>query len=161
MRIAMFNLVIAGAAILLTGAGGAHGQTGTNDVELADPYFGTRIYTDSTGASHFAEMQIRFELSDFAPPAPPISVTSSFASQGFAIISSPVGWYGDWHPTPRIQFVFCLAGTLEVEVTDGEIRRFGPGSVVLLEDTTGKGHVSKVVGDQRVYMVAAPLAAGR
>jgi hypothetical protein len=29
---------------------------------------------------------------------------------------------------------------------DGETRRFGPGSVFLAEDTTGKGHQTRAVG---------------
>ena len=39
-----------------------------------------------------------------------------------------------------------IAGELEVEAGDGERRRFGPGSVVLLEDVSGKGHFTRVVG---------------
>ena len=31
-----------------------------------------------------------------------------------------------------------------VQVSDGEVRHFGPGDVVLVDDTTGKGHVSWV-----------------
>jgi quercetin dioxygenase-like cupin family protein len=77
--------------------------------------------------------------------------------EGFAIISSPSGWFGDWHPAPRKQYMFCLSGELEVEVSDGEIRRFNPGSVILLEDTSGKGHVSRVVGEGRGYMAAMPV----
>ena len=53
--------------------------------------------------------------------------------------------------------MFCLSGILEVEVTDGEIRRFGPGAVILVEDTTGKGHVSRIIGEERAFMVASPL----
>ncbi len=36
-------------------------------------------------------------------------------------------------------------------------RRFGPGSVLVLEDTTGQGHVSRVVGDERAYIAAVPI----
>jgi len=34
---------------------------------------------------------------------------------------------------------------LEVELSDGTKRRIGPGDLVLLEDTTGKGHVTRLV----------------
>ena len=33
-----------------------------------------------------------------------------------------------------------------MEVADGEVRRFGPGDIVLLEDLTGPGHTTRVVG---------------
>jgi len=36
-----------------------------------------------------------------------------------------------------------IDGRVELEVSDGEKRVFGPGSVLLLEDTTGKGHVTR------------------
>jgi quercetin dioxygenase-like cupin family protein len=53
--------------------------------------------------------------------------------------------------------MFVLSGELDVEVTDGELRRFGPGDVILVEDIIGKGHISRALGDERVYMVAVPL----
>jgi len=34
---------------------------------------------------------------------------------------------------------------------------FGPGSITLVEDTTGKGHTSRVVGDQDVFGVVIQL----
>lgn len=40
-----------------------------------------------------------------------------------------------------------LSGTIEVTVSDGEVRVFGAGSALLLEDIRGKGHFTKVVGD--------------
>lgn len=50
------------------------------------------------------------------------------------------------HPAPRRQFVIQLSGEVEVEASDGEVRRLGPGSVVLVEDTEGRGHVTRPVG---------------
>ena len=35
---------------------------------------------------------------------------------------------------------------MDVEVSDGEVRRFSPGSVVLVEDSHGTGHVARPVG---------------
>ena len=50
-----------------------------------------------------------------------------------------------------------LAGEIEVEASDGEVRRFGPGSVTLVEDTTGKGHRSRVVGDTTALLAVVQL----
>jgi hypothetical protein len=44
-----------------------------------------------------------------------------------------------------------------VQTSNGEVRRFGPGDVVLLEDTTGKGHRSRVVGDRDVLGAVVQL----
>lgn len=161
MKLNAFVLILAGSLTMLTNGGSVYNQSRSFDIEVSDPLPLTRIYSDSAGASHFADREIPFELKDYAPPAPPISVTDVFGSKGWVIISSPVGWHGDWHPVPRRQYMICLAGSLEVQVSDGETRRLGPGSVVLVEDTSGKGHVSKVVGSDRVHMVALPIVEGQ
>ena len=51
------------------------------------------------------------------------------------------------HTAPRRQLIVSLSGESEVTVSDGETRRFGPGSVVLVEDTSGKGHRTRRIGD--------------
>ncbi len=108
----------------------------------------TRYYADETGASHIEDVDVELTPLDFAPPAP---------ATGFAFVRFPVGWDGDWHPTPRRQIFFFLAGEIEGETSDGALRRFGPGSAALLEDTTGKGHRSRVVGDGDVLAAVVQL----
>ncbi len=127
------------------------------DIPVAESLKYTRVYADSSGASHFADEEMEFELVDFAPPAPAISLSEVFNATSVTVISSPLGWYGDWHPTPQRQFVFILTGQLEAEVSDGEVRTFGPGSVALLEDTVGQGHISRIVSKERCYIVVVPL----
>jgi hypothetical protein len=128
------------------------------EIKVAPPVHYARVYADSSGESHFAEDQVSFSLVDFAPPAPPISITDAWDGEGAFMMSSPPGWTGDWHPAPRRLLLFALKGELEVEVSDGEVRRFGPGAIVIVEDTFGKGHISRVVSDERGCMVAVPLA---
>ena len=126
-------------------------------IEVAKPMKYVRLYSDSTGASHFGDEELKFTLADFAPPAPPISVSDAIQSEGAVVISSPAGWEGDWHPAPQRQYLICLTGQLQVEVSDGEERTFGSGEVILVEDTWGKGHVSRIVGEERCYAVVVPL----
>ncbi len=126
-------------------------------IEVAPPMSYVRIYSDSEGETHFSDEPLTFTLEDYAPPAPPISVSKKLASESMVFISSPHGWFGDWHPVPRRQLMLMLSGELEVEVSDGEKRRFLPGSVAMVEDTTGRGHASRVVSGERAYMMAIPL----
>ncbi len=135
----------------------ADSTQGSHGIETAMPVSYARIYTDELGETHFADETLAFELVEYAPPAPPISVSQVFAAENISYISSPAGWDGDWHPAPRRQFVLVLVGELEVEVSDGETRRLRPGDLCLVEDTTGKGHVSRVVGAARVLAAAIPL----
>lgn len=116
-----------------------------------------RLYTDRAGESHFEDVEVILSLVNFAPPAPPIQVSAFTPATQFGFLSSPPGWYGDWHPTPQRQIIFYLAGEIEAEVSDGEIRHFGPGSVTLVEDTTGKGHRSRVVGSDDVVLAVVQL----
>jgi hypothetical protein len=59
---------------------------------------------------------------------------------------------------PSRQLHIYLSGEIEGQVSDGETRRFGPGTVALVEDTTGKGHISKVVGDKEVLIAVVVLS---
>ncbi len=148
-----FLLILVGFCFASTGPA----QPQPQRIETADDFGYARIYTDADGVSHFGVAEIAFTLADYAPPAPPISVSQVMNVESIVFISSPPGWYGDWHPAPHRQIMFCLAGELEVRVSDGSVRTFGPGSVVLVEDTKGRGHVSRVVGTERVFMAALPL----
>ncbi len=116
-----------------------------------------RIYTDDARDSHFEEIEVELTTRDFAPPAPPIDLTEVMPATGVAFVRFPLGWFGDWHPTPRRQFFIFLAGELAGETSDGDQRRFGPGSVALVEDTTGKGHRSWVVSDGDVLATVDQL----
>lgn len=117
----------------------------------------TRYYADESGASHTEEIDVEMLPRDFAPPAPPLHLSPMVPATGFAFVRFPVGWVGDWHPTPQRQIFFYLAGELEGETSDGERRRYAPGTATLLEDTTGIGHRARVVGDTDVLAAVVQL----
>ena len=116
-----------------------------------------RMYVDSEGVSHFGESSLSLEFRDYAPPANPIAVHALQNVQGATVIFIPKDTFEDWHPAPRRQFAFILKGTVEVTVSDGEVRQFEPGSIVLLEDTTGPGHTTRVIGDEDHLAVMVPV----
>jgi hypothetical protein len=121
----------------------------------------TRIYCDGTGDSHFDDTYVEVAPVDFAPPAPPLHLATPVEAERMILCHLPQGWVGEWHPTPRRQFYIQLSGRLGVEVSDGEVREFGAGSVVLLEDSMGKGHLTTVLGGAGVeaVFVQLPVAA--
>jgi len=55
--------------------------------------------------------------------------------------------------------LFCtLRGEYEVTTSDGTTRRFPAGSLLLLEDTTGKGHATRITSEEDALVVAVALA---
>jgi len=117
----------------------------------------TRVYVDENNESHFEDIEIEYAPVDFAPPAPALYLSPFKEAKKFVFGKASLGWYGDWHPAPKRQVFVYISGKIEATVSDGEVRVFGPGSVTLLEDTTGKGHTSRVVGDQEVFGVIIQL----
>ncbi len=123
----------------------------------------TRIYCDVDGESHFEDVYVEVAPVDFAPPASPLNLAAPLDAERAVLCEFPAEWFGDWHPAPRRQFIFQMSGELEVQVSDGEIRRFSAGSLGLLEDTSGKGHLTRVVGNSWVdaVFVQLPAMAGK
>jgi hypothetical protein len=64
----------------------------------------------------------------------------------------------DWHVAPRRQYVVTVSGESEVIIGDGAHIRLYPGKVMLVEDTTGQGHISKSVGGKDRVSLFLPLA---
>ena len=134
--------LLAGCTFLITAIAG---EMATPDIQY------TRIYTGSDGETHFEDLEIELSEVDFAPAAPPVQLSDFTPATQWSFFAIPPGWEGDWHPTPTRQIFFYLVGETEVEVGDGTIRRFGPGDALVVEDTTGKGHRSRTVGDETVF----------
>ena len=116
-----------------------------------------RVYSDSIGETHFEDLEINLDEIDFAPPAPPIYTSDLLSSTSYGFLSVLPGWESDWHPTPKRQFIIYLSGIIEAEVSDGEVRQFGPGSITLVEDTSGIGHISKAIGVEKVVLSVIQL----
>jgi quercetin dioxygenase-like cupin family protein len=117
----------------------------------------TRLYSDDSGHSHLEDIEIRFESVDFAPPAPPLDISVLSSADQCSILKAKPGWEGDWHPAPFRQLHFYLSGEIEAETSDGKSRRIGPGSIVLVEDISGKGHRSQVIGSEEVVIAVVKL----
>jgi len=110
-----------------------------------------RLYTGADGESHFEELDLPFEGAGGA------EATMLQAATGIVFRRAPAGHVQDWHPAPRRQYVITLSGQVEIEIGDGTVRRFGPGDVVLAEDLTGRGHITRVAGTGPRAYVAIPL----
>lgn len=111
-----------------------------------------RIYAGPDGESHFADVEVALDQ-----PSGSSDLSALFPATGVIFRRSPADQFIDWHPAPRRQFVVTLSGEAEVEASDGEVRRLGPGTIMLAEDTTGKGHITRGVGAVERLSLFIPL----
>ena len=103
-----------------------------------------RLYVDSNGESHFDDVEVELCETPFAPSSPPLWLSELGAAVRAAFLGGPAGWQGEWHQSTGRNLFVVIKGEWEVEVSDGEKRMFSPTDVLLLEDTSGKGHNSRV-----------------
>ncbi|MEK7353600.1 MAG: hypothetical protein AABZ77_03725 [Chloroflexota bacterium] len=102
----------------------------------------TRLYTGADGESHFQDI-------DFALAGESSEKMSELIKATGMIFRETSGAFDvTWHPAPRRQFVINLEGGVELVVGDGTSRILGPGDILLAEDTTGRGHISRAVNNQ-------------
>ena len=111
-----------------------------------------RIYTGKDQQSHFEDIELSFAADGR------MQTTVLQAATGVVFRRAAAGDLLDWHPAPRRQYVVTLSGEWDIECGDGTVRRFSPGDVMLAEDLTGQGHVSRVVGNQPHVFMVVPLA---
>lgn len=115
------------------------------------------LFSDIGGASHIETVQLDLAPAPYAPPAPDVYLSPIMPAAAAAFLAVPAGWSGTWHVSPRRQLFVVLSGELEVEMSDGAVRRSGPGTVALLDDTTGRGHITRVIGEATVEALVVPL----
>ena len=113
-----------------------------------------RIFADEEGGSHFETKEIDMEAKDYAPPAPSLNTSNLESADHSVFLELPIGWYGDWHPTPVRQWLILMTGMCEFEAGDGERVTCKAGDVVMLDDLIGKGHQTKVLGNEAVRIAA-------
>lgn len=95
----------------------------------------TRIYTDERGETHFQDEEVG--LRDTGPIG---RLSEAMPARAVIFRQNDPAYDYDWHTAPARQLVVLLDGAIEIEVSDGNRRVFRGGEVLLMEDTTGRGH---------------------
>jgi uncharacterized cupin superfamily protein len=118
-----------------------------------------RLFTDIAGETHFDDLQVTLELAEDAEGMRPMSLAP------FKTVSSSfwLGAPGDWdglvpQPVARRQIFCTVEGEYEVTASDGEVRCFPAGSILLLEDTSGAGHRTRITNDRGAVIFAVDVA---
>src|SRR6516164_9045153 len=111
----------------------------------------TRLYTGPDGQTHAEEIEAKFT------PGSGNDVFKMLTTAGAELHRAPAGRVSDWHTAPRRQYVITLSGHGELEVAGGKKIAVGPGHIELVEDTTGKGHITRVTGTEERVTLQLPL----
>ena len=125
------------------------------DKELKLKYI--KIYADENRETHFQDMEVPLTYADYAPPAPPIAVSTHQYATGMVAVGFPPGYFGDFHPAPKHQWMIITAGTLEIGVSDGEKRTLHTGTIAYLEESGSKGHSTRVIGDEESIIMVTEV----
>ena len=111
-----------------------------------------RIYATPDGESHFGEVDIAMTLTRSFPDGAPVEHSARYEASRSAFYEAsrvrfvhiPAGAReADFHKPPGRLLQIWLDGEVEFETSDGETRRVAAGNAVLVEDTHGKGHISR------------------
>jgi len=126
----------------------AHTDQDVVVAQTRKPILMTRIYTGPDGLSHAQEIEMKLTGG---------GVSEMMKATGVQFSSRPPAPSEAWHTGPRRQFVITLSGRAEIEVAGGQKVAIGPGHINLIEDTTGKGHITRTLGPDNRVVITIPL----
>lgn len=111
----------------------------------------TWIYTGDDNESHFEDLDIPLREGPYG------SISRFVDVKGVAFRETPKDASLDFHNAPQRQFVITLTGSVEIETGDGTKRQLHAGDILLADDTTGHGHITReITGPRRSIFL--PLA---
>jgi len=117
----------------------------------------THLYTDADGETHFIEKQFEFEQREDIEARGGIMVSELKGVKGASIYRLKKGVVEDWHTAPRKQFGFVIQGESDITASDGQVLRLAPGNIILIDDTSGKGHITASAGDEDHVVLMVPV----
>lgn len=110
------------------------------------------LYTDADGESHFRDIEV-----DWVEQRGASRLSARLPATGVIFRETSGDYDLDWHPAPRRQYIVNLDAGVRITASDGESRVIGAGEVILVEDTTGKGHLSQSVEGRMRHSIFIPV----
>jgi hypothetical protein len=110
------------------------------------------LYEDAQGVSHFRDVDV-----EWATEGPGGKMSKRLPATGIIFRQTAATYDLDWHPAPRRQYIVNLDAAVEITASDGEKRVIGAGEVILVEDVSGKGHLSKAVEAKIRHSIFIPI----
>ncbi len=98
----------------------------------------TRVFTNEAGDSQFEDIPVYLNGKGEIG-----SLSEAYPVQNLVFRTTDGSYNYDFHLAPARQFIVLLDGEIEITTSTGEKRVFRGGDIVLVEDTTGKGHKTR------------------
>jgi hypothetical protein len=110
------------------------------------------LYTDANGESHFRDIEV-----EWVEQRRGSKLSKRLPATGVIFRETQAEHNLDWHPAPRRQYIVNLDAGVKITASDGESRLIGVGEIILVEDTTGKGHLSDHVEGKIRHSIFIPI----
>jgi quercetin dioxygenase-like cupin family protein len=143
-------LVVGACCLLLTWMGDGRRVAAA---QQRTPVSVTRMYTGGDGQTHTEQIEIKL-----MPRSAGGDWSEESKASGVRFLRRPPGNVEDWHPAPQRQYGITLSGHGEIEVAGGQKILLEPGGVLLIDDLTGKGHITRTVGQEDWVSVLIPVS---
>ena len=110
------------------------------------------LYTDAKGESHFRDIEV-----EWAEERRGSKLSKRLPATGIIFRETVAEYDLSWHPAPRRQYIVNLDAGVQITASDGESRKIGAGEIILVEDTWGKGHLSKAIDGKMRHCLFIPI----
>ena len=110
------------------------------------------LYADASGESHFRDIEV-----EWVEETRGGRLSARLPATGIIFRQVPAAYDLDWHPAPRRQYIINLDAGVRITASDGESREIGAGEVLLVEDTSGKGHLSQALEGKIRHCIFVPI----
>ncbi len=111
-----------------------------------------RLYSNKDGDSVFEEIELSLKnMGIIGSMSEPVEVDRLIFRE------TPADYDYDFHCAPEKQYIVFLDGKTEITTSLGDKRVFTSGDILLVEDTTGKGHKTKHLINKKRRSLFIPI----
>ena len=110
------------------------------------------LYADEAGETHFRDIEV-----EWASEGKGGRMSATLPATGIIFRQTPGSYDYDWHPAPRRQYIINLDAGVRITASDGESWVIGAGEIILVEDTTGRGHCSQAIDGKLRHSIFIPI----
>ncbi len=118
---------------------------------MAETFRIWRIFTGPDGKSRQEALDVPLQSAKSG------LVSKLFSGPGVEIHRQAPGSSASWHNAPKRQLIATLSGEAQIETGDGKVLNSRAGVIHLVEDVTGQGHITRVVGSEDRVSLFMPL----